>query len=417
MTADPLSVAMVSEHASPLACVGGTDAGGQNVHVAALASALTELGIEVDVYTRRDSPDLSECVELAPGVTVCHVDAGPPEPLPKDTLLPHMARFATQLQEAWRQRRPQVVHSHFWMSGWASLAAAAPLNLPVVHTFHALGSVKRREQGSEDTSPPERLPIERSILNRVDRILATCSDEVHELAALGAQPSRVTVVPCGVDLSLFWPDGPVEPRRADPRQPWRLLVVGRLVRRKGVDDVISALPQIPGAELVVAGGPDTSALDHEPEVARLRDLAHRLGVAERVDLRGRVGRKDLPAIYRSADLVVCAPWYEPFGIVPLEAMGCGVPVVATAVGGMLDTVVNGTTGVHVPPRRPDLLAGAMNKLLSNQQQRAAMGRAATKRARLYSWRRVAAATLRSYEDLTVHAGFGASDLLEQVSGQ
>ncbi len=170
--------------------------------------------------------------------------------------------------------------------------------------------------------------------------------------------------------------------------------------------MLEALAALPDAELVVAGGPDRDQLDADPEARRLREQARDLGVADRVDLRGRVARADLPALYRSADLVVCTPWYEPFGIVPLEAMGCGVPVVASAVGGLLDTVVDGTTGLHVPPRRPDLLADAVRELLDDGPRRRRMGRAAARRARLYSWRRVAAATQRVYEEVAADAALG-----------
>ncbi len=396
-----MRVAMVSEHASPLAALGGVDAGGQNVHVAALASAMARRGVEVVVATRRDARDLPRRVPLAPGVWVEHVDAGPPVPVPKDDLLPYMDRFTAQLRAGWRHRPPDVVHAHFWMSGRAALAAARPLGIPVVQTFHALGVVKRRHQGSKDTSPPERIDEERRIIGQVDRIVATCSDEVFELARLGADPRRVSVVPCGVDLDLFRPDGPAEPR---PPGRQRLVIVSRLVERKGIGNAISALAELPGVELVVAGGPEGGRLDADPEARRLRALARRLGVADRVAFRGRIERTGIPALLRSADAVVCVPWYEPFGIVPLEAMACGVPVVATAVGGLVDTVVDGLTGLHVPPRRPDLLAAALAWLLRNPARRAAFGRAGARRARRrYGWNRIAASTLDAYATLTDEA--------------
>jgi glycosyltransferase involved in cell wall biosynthesis/phosphoheptose isomerase len=387
-------VAMVSEHASPLAALGGVDAGGQNVHVAALAQAVARRGAEVVVHTRRDDHGLPARVEMAPGVVVHHVDAGPAEPLPKDALLEHMPAFARELVRAWSADRPDVVHAHFWMSGHAALLAAREVPVPVVQTFHALGVVKRRYQGDKDTSPAERLGIERDVVRRVDEIVATCTDELFELVRLGASRDKLTVVPCGVDLSLFGPVGPRDPRR-DERH--RLLCVGRLVERKGIGNVIEALAELPDAELVVAGGPEACDLDGDPEVRRLREVAARCGVADRVDLRGRVERVDLPALLRSADAVVCAPWYEPFGIVPLEAMACGVPVVASAVGGMIDTVVDGVTGIHVAPRDPERLAAGLRRLLGQPERRAAYGRAGVRRARrLYDWGRVATATLDVY---------------------
>jgi D-inositol-3-phosphate glycosyltransferase len=397
-----MRVDMVSEHASPLAVLGGADAGGQNVHVAALSAALARLGAEVVVHTRRDDPALPPRVQAAPGVTVHHVDAGPAEPIPKDELLPHMDEFAHRLRESFRADAPDVVHGHFWMSGLAALAAARPLGIPVVQTFHALGVVKRRHQGPRDTSPPTRLREETTVAREADRIVATCSDEVFELVRMGADLRRVAVVPCGVDLELFRPEGPVAPR---PSERHRLLVVSRLVERKGIGNVITAMAELPEAELVVAGGPPAAELACDPEVRRLTALAERLGVAGRVRLLGRVGRAELPALYRSADLVVCVPWYEPFGIVPLEAMACGVPVVASAVGGLVDTVVDGVTGVHVPPRRPGLVAEAVAGLLADPERRAALGAAGARRARRrYGWDRIARSTLEVYAGLPAGVG-------------
>lgn len=393
-----MRVAMVSEHASPLAVLGGVDAGGQNVHVAALATAIgRRAGVEVVVYTRREDPSLPRRVKLARRVVVEHVDAGSPEKIPKDELLPYMDDFAAELGKSWVSWRPDVVHAHFWMSGKAALDAAGPLGLPVAQTFHALGVVKRRHQGAKDTSPPERADEEQKILDEADRIIATCSDEVFELLRLGADPRRISVVPCGVDLDLFRPDGPAEAR---PKNLHRLVIVSRLVERKGVGNVISALPEVPDTELIIAGGPDASEIEDDPEARRFLALARSLGVADRVHLRGRVGRESVPALLRSADAAVCVPWYEPFGIVPLEAMACGVPVVVSAVGGLVDSVVDGLTGVHVPPRRPDRLAEVLRDLLSEPERRAALGTAGVKRANSrYGWDRVADATLKVYATL------------------
>ena len=392
-----MRVAMVSEHASPLAALGGVDAGGQNVHVAALAGALARRGAQVTIHTRRDDPGLPERLSMGPGVEVHHIDAGPPCTLPKDKLLPHMDAFAAHLEADWRVQRPDVVHSHFWMSGYAALHAAGPLRLPVAHTFHALGVVKRRYQGDKDTSPPAREGLERDILRRAGRIVATCTDEAFELMRLGEPRRSPAVVPCGVDLGRFRPD--VAPERK-PEGLRRLVVVGRLVERKGVGNVVAALADLPRTELVVAGGPPAPCLEGDRQAHRLLAVAAEYGVVDRVFLRGTVGRDALPALLRSADAVVCAPWYEPFGIVPLEAMACGVPVVATAVGGLVDTVVDGLTGVHVPPRDPERLAAALRPLLDDPERRRAMGAAGVRRARrLYTWERVAAATEEVYAGL------------------
>ncbi|MFI0352689.1 glycosyltransferase [Actinomadura sp. 9N407] len=417
-----MKIAMVSEHASPLATragLGGADGGGQNVFVADLATELGRQGHHVTVYTRRDSAGLPERLRLAPGVTVEHVPAGPAEAVPKDELLPLMPDFGRYLEDRWAAEAPDVVHAHFWMSGLASLQASESLQrsgsaslpgpVPVVQTYHALGTVKRRYQGGKDTSPGARIRLESAIGRTADAVIATCADETRELLRMGVPRERIGVVPCGVDLDRFRPGRPAAPADAAAPPgfggtarpggaPARLVVLSRLVERKGVDTAIEALAQIPGAELLVAGGPPRADLDADPEVGRLREVARKAGVGGRVEFLGRVGREEVPALLGSADLVVTLPWYEPFGMVPLEAMACGVPVVATGVGGHLDSIVDGVTGVLVAPRRPVETARRIRDLLADPTRRAAMGFAGSDRARSrYSWTRIARETLTVYE--------------------
>jgi glycosyltransferase involved in cell wall biosynthesis len=394
-----LRVELVSEHASPLVTVGLADAGGQNVHVAALATHLAALGCAVTVVTRADAPSLPRHVAMAPGVQVEHLTTGPRRPVPKDELWDYMPGFARQLRRRWRAARPDVVHAHFWMSGWAAERARRGMAdpPPLVQTFHALGAVKRRHQGRADTSPAERRGIEAELTRSVNHVVATCMDEVRELTALGGGADRITVVPCGVDPLAFRPSGPAAPAR---HGGYRIVVVSRLVPRKGIDDVVAALPSLPGTELLVAGGPPVHALAEDCEARRLMALARRLGVDDRAQLLGAVARSEVPALLRSADLVACVPWYEPFGIVPLEAMACGVPVVGSAVGGLLDTVQHGRTGLLVPPRDPQAVAAAAARLLGNTSLRAQMGAEAAARVRQdYTWSQVARATLEVYTRL------------------
>jgi glycosyltransferase involved in cell wall biosynthesis len=397
-----VKIDLVSEHASPLATLGGVDAGGQNVHVAALAAALARAGATVTVHTRRDARDLPATVPFGPGVTVHHVDAGPAEPVPKDDLLPFMGEFARDLRAWWRVDRPDVVHSHFWMSGLAAMEAAEPLGIPVLHTYHALGVVKQRHQGPHDTSPAGRIQLERWLALESDRIIATTADEAGELTAMGADPDRITVVPCGVDLARFRPDGADRPGgplrfRPDPRRcAHRVVVVSRLVERKGIGNVIQALRDVPDTELLIAGGPPEPMIDDDPEVARFRAVANRAGVAGRVTFLGAVQRADVPTLIRSADAVLCCPWYEPFGLVAVEAMACGVPVVVSAVGGLAETVLDGTTGLHVPPRSPSAIAGALRPLLADPARAGRMGRAGVRHSQRFGWDRIAAETLQAY---------------------
>ncbi|MBM0279942.1 glycosyltransferase [Micromonospora tarensis] len=394
-----MRIAMISEHASPLAVLGGEDAGGQNTHVAELSAALAAAGHEVRVYTRRDALDLPVTVRSADGYDVVHVPAGPAEPVAKDALLPHMREFSRWLIERWRggDWAPEVIHAHFWMSGLAALTAGRQTGVPVVQTYHALGTVKRRYQGVQDTSPARRISYERELGRSVDRIVAQCRDEVGELVRMGVPRSRMTVVPSGVNLATFAPLGPAadrEPGRA------RVLTVGRLVERKGFQTVIRAMALVPDAECVVVGGPPEGLLETDPYARRLRALAESCGVADRVHLVGAVPREEMGRWYRSADLLVAAPWYEPFGLTPLEAMACGVPVVGTAVGGIRDTVVDGTTGDLVPARDPHALATAIQGLLDDRIRRFGYAAAARERARArYSWAATAERLVEVYSEV------------------
>ncbi|WP_433306299.1 glycosyltransferase [Actinoplanes sp. CA-030573] len=391
-----MRIAMISEHASPLAALGGVDAGGQNAHVAELSAALAADGHDLRIYTRRDGPDLPDVVPVGARVDVVHVPAGPAEPLPKDELLPHMGAFAAWMAEDWADHRPDVAHAHFWMSGLATVTAARAWDVPVVQTYHALGSVKRRHQGSADTSPPQRIGYERALGRAVDQIVVQCNDEIAELVRIGAPRSRMVLIPSGVNADRFNPDGPVAPRGDRPR----ILTVARLVERKGVEDLIQALRKVPRAELVVVGGPPAGELAGDPYARRLLAVADRCRVADRVRLVGGVAAHEMPAWYRSADVLAATPWYEPFGLTALEAMACGVPVVASAVGGLVDTVVDGVTGDLVPPRDPGTLALTLRRLLSDDNRRISYGAAAVDRAaRSYAWPRVADRLTSTYQEL------------------
>lgn len=387
-----MRIAMISEHASPLATLGGVDAGGQNVHVAALSRQLAGRGHDVTVYTRRDRPldDLPERVDLD-GVTVVNVPVGPCRHVPKDDLLPLMKDFADWMCLDWSRRgQPDIVHAHFWMSGLAAMRAADRTGVPMAQTFHALGTVKRRHQGAQDTSPPTRIADEARIARRADAVIATCSDEVTELERSGIDTSRTSVVPCGVDTSLFLPG---EHQERNSALGPLLLSVGRLVPRKGIETAIRALHHLPSARLLVIGGPPAAELADDVEVDRLVRIAKSLGVLARVRFAGSIPHERMPSAYQAADVVVASPWYEPFGMTPVEAAACSRPVVGTAVGGLLDTVVHGETGLLVPPRQPMALAGAVARLTSSPRMLRNCGvRAAERAHERYAWPRIAQET-------------------------
>jgi glycosyltransferase involved in cell wall biosynthesis len=397
MSRAPLRIALISEHASPLATIGSVDAGGQNVYVGSVARCLARSGHHVDVLTRRDDPLSPPVVDMYAGVRVLHVPAGPPEFNAKEQLLQHMPAFASAAQRLFRHSGPyDVIHANFFMSGLVGLRLKWLFNTPLVMTFHALGLVRREHQREADAFPPARIDIERRIVRHADRIVAECPQDRSDLMRLyRARAPRVATVPCGVDLGEFSPGSKAEARRrlGLAADDFIILQLGRLVPRKGIDNVIRAVARLgPGlrAKLLVVGGesavPDERAT---PEIGRLRGLALECGAAERVQFVGRRERAALRDFYVAADVFVTTPWYEPFGITPLEAMACGTVVVGSAVGGIQHTVVDGVTGYLVPPRDPEPLAGALAYLQANPAHAAALGRAGMRRVRsTYTWERV-----------------------------
>ncbi len=332
-----------------------------------------------------------------------HVPAGPARRVPSDELLPHLGEFGGWLAGAWRHGgwTPDVAHAHFWMSGLATVHAGRRAGVPTVLTYHSLGTVERRHRGVRDAGQPGRIGYERALGRAVDRVVVQCEEELAELVRMGVPRSRMALVPAGVDQAVFRPDGPVAPR--DPDRP-RILTVGRMVERKGFLDVVRALPAVPDAECVVLGGPPADLLPADTFARRLSALAESCGVADRVRLLGGVPRREMPAWYRSADVLVAAGWHEPFGRVPLEGMACGVPVVGTAVGGIADSIVDGLTGDLVPPRDPRALGAALRRLLADNVRRFTYATAALDRVRSrYSWKRCAEQLGAVYDTLATAA--------------
>jgi D-inositol-3-phosphate glycosyltransferase len=392
-----MKIALVAEQASQLNPTRGamtTEPEGQALGLTSLAGSLADLGHDVTIYARKDSAVQSARTDLAPGVSLERLPAGPAVPLPADKVLAHMAAFSGKLAQRWQQSVPDIVHAHFWTGGLAALAATRDVPVPVVQTFHSLGVSEQRHHGAPAAGPAARLRMEALIARSVSAVLASSSAEQEDLARLGVPRKSVTVVPYGVDTSQFDPDGPVARRSGKPR----LLAVDPLTDRAGVAGIIAALADVPGCELVVAGGPPRAELDSSPVYRQLAQLAARLGVADRVVFAGKVSRNRLPALLRSADLLVHTAMYEPFGMTPLEAMACGTPVMATAGGSHQDEVVDGATGVLVRPGQPAMLAARIRQLLASPMLLQGYGIAAADRARArYSWERIGRETAAVYE--------------------
>jgi glycosyltransferase involved in cell wall biosynthesis len=406
-------VVMISEHASPLAMLGGVDAGGQNVYVGQLARHLANAGYEVDVFTRRDDPALPEVVPWG-GARVIHVPAGPPARVRKEELLPFMRQFTDFMVRFCRGLGCyDLIHANFFMSALVAADLKRALGTPFVVTFHALGRVRRLHQKEADAFPEERLAIEDRVVAEADRVLAECPQDRDDLVHLyHANPERLPMAPCGFDPEEFGPRDRQEARAELGLGPdaWTVLQLGRMVPRKGVDNVIRAVGRLRAAydvpaRLVIVGGetrePDPRAT---PEIGRLQALAEAEGVRNAVTFVGSRGRKELRDYYAASDVFVTTPWYEPFGITPIEAMACGRPVVGAAVGGIKFTVRDGQTGFLVPPKDPDALAVRLVQLYHDADLRERMGEAALRRANtLFTWERVARQVAKVYEDVLTPA--------------
>ena len=414
----PLRIAFLSEHASPLALLGGVDAGGQNVYVDEVSRHLALRGHSVDVFTRRDDPDVPEVVEWAPGVRVVHLDAGPARFLLKDDIWPYMPDFRDALVRfAYREDiHYDVLHGNFWMSGWAAVEAGRRLDVPVAQIFHATGKTKRRHQGAADTSPAGRIGVEMEVVRRADRLIAQCPAERTELVDdYAADPAHVSVIPSAVNTRLYQPVSRDEARRRIGLEGDGPVVVyvGRMLPRKDVRNVVRAIAVLARryktshadglsrVRLLLVGGetehPDPRAT---PEIGELQRLVAELGIADRVIFTGKRQPDTLKDYYCAGDVAVTTPWYEPFGLTPLEGQACGRPVVGSAVGGITFTISDGETGYLVPPRDPEALAERLAFLLTRPDLCRQMGEAARQRvARRFTWERVAADTAALYETL------------------
>ncbi|MBV8260345.1 MAG: glycosyltransferase family 1 protein [Paraburkholderia sp.] len=406
-----MKIALVSEHASPLAVAGGVDTGGQNIYVAHVARQLHRAGHQVDVFTRRDRALLPP-VSHMDGVRVIQVPAGPPMQLPKERLLAHMPQFARFLVDFCRseRRRYDVIHANFFMSGLAALAVKDALRVPLVMTFHALGRVRRLHQGANDGFPDERFAIEDDLVRRADCLIAECpADEADLLEHYRADPSRIAVIACGFDPGEFSPVDRLQARRRVgwPADEFCVLQLGRLVERKGIDNVVRGVAELRArhgvkARLYVVGGDaDTPNEIATPEIARLRGIARQCGIEPHVTFVGRRERSQLRDFYSAADVFVTTPWYEPFGITPVEAMACATPVIGADVGGIRHTVRHGETGWLVPPRDPQALAERLLAIHADPALARAMGEAGRARVEAhFTWRQIGLELEDVYAQLT-----------------
>ncbi len=395
-----MRIAQVVVHTSPLAPLGGRATGGLNVYVLELSRELARRGHQVDIVTRLDGP-LPSLEVLEPGLRLIRIAAGPPVPLDKEETAEVVPEFVRGVLRFVREEdlRYDLLHTHYWQGGRAGTLLARELGVPHVTMFHTLGEVKNRARISE-REPRFRILHERVIARQADAIVTASHHERGVLSRYyGASEERMHTIPCGIDLDLFRPADQAASRRrlGFPADHPVLLWVGRLEKLKGVDILVDAVADLDEcrADLVVVGG-DERAAELRGELER---QARDAGIADRISFAGAVPHDDLPVYYSAADVVVVPSYYESFGLVAVEAMACGTPVVASRVGGLMSTVIDGVNGYLIPWRCPGPFAEKLEVLIHNPELRANFSRAACTTVERFGWKRVAAEVANLYESL------------------
>jgi D-inositol-3-phosphate glycosyltransferase len=408
-------IAMLSFHTCPLATLGGKETGGMNVYVRDLTRQLGIMGLQVDVFTRSQDEHVPHVLhDLGYGNRVVHVPAGPEIPLPKKQLAGYIPQFVEGIRRfsSEKETRYDLIHSHYWMSGLAADALKADWAVPIVHMFHTLGEMKNRVARSEaEKEGAYRLDGERRVLARADRIVAATLAERAQLEWLyKANARKITVIPPGVDSSRFYPIPVDEAKQfvGVPPEKCLLLYVGRIEPLKGVDTLLHAVallrkrkacPKQSVCLSIIGGEPDTSPEVMDAEMARLQMLCSQLGMDDVVVFLGKRSQDTLPYYYSAAQVVVVPSHYESFGMVALEAMACGTPVIASQVGGLAFLVQDGVTGYHVPDDDPEALCEKLASLLGDEKLRHSLGHNAAEYALNYTWEKIAKQIVGVYEEL------------------
>ena len=405
-----LRVAILSVHTCPLAVLGGKETGGMNVYVRELARELGRMGVRADVFTRSQNPTIPRVVTITEGVRVVHLTAGPEAPMPRERIRDHLDEFVEGV-EAFRIAGGfdyDLIHAHYWLSGAVGLVLRDRWSVPLVQMFHTLGHLKNdAARAAIDREPAVRIDEEARIVGAVDRIVAaTTVERTHLVQHYGADPSRIAVIPCGVDTNLFLPGDQAAARAALELddQP-RLLYVGRLAPIKGLETLLDAMARLRAAGTrvhlsIVGGDADEPLNGHE---GALRARLARLDLGGTVTFVGAQPQERLRAWYVAADTTVLPSHYESFGMVALEAMACGIPVVASRVGGLQTTVRDGVTGLLVRESDPAALAGALDRLLGDPDLRFRLGREGVQWAARHRWPCIAEAVCREYAALVERA--------------
>jgi D-inositol-3-phosphate glycosyltransferase len=411
-----MNVAMLSYHTCPLATLGGKNTGGMNVYVQMLTRRLGRLGVHVDVFTRSQDEHVPHVLhDLGYGNRIVHVPSGPEIPLPKEDLHNHIPTFVNGIHHFVDQKNLQydLIHSHYWMSGIAALALKEKWKIPVINMFHTLGLMKQRvARTSEEAEGDYRIQGERKVLKESDRIVASTQAELAQLQWLyQADEKKVAIIPPGVDTSHFYPISQDEAKEfiGIPQEHRLFLFVGRIEPLKGIDILIKSIAIIRRKGIldkhcciclsIIGGDPNVEDENLSDEMSRLQALSEEHGLVDLVTFLGRRDQDALPYYYSAAEAVVMPSHYESFGMVALEAMACGTPVVASEVGGLAFLVQDGITGFHFPAEDPEALSEKLIALIENEDLCKKMSENAVKVAKNYDWEIIAVKIIELYQEV------------------
>jgi D-inositol-3-phosphate glycosyltransferase len=366
------AVALISEHGDPAAKIGREAAGGQNVYVRQVGEALAALGWQVDMFTRKANPYDAKIVQHGPRCRTIRLVAGPEAYVSRDEMMEYMPAFVDAFADfqAKDGMNYQLIHTHYWMSGWVGMQLKERFPVQLIHTYHSLGAVKYTSGVEMPPIAHQRLAVEKQILESFDRVVATSPQEEEDLRRLVSLIGNTQVIPCGTDIDNFQVLSKIEARsilNLDSKESI-VLYVGRFDRRKGIETLVRAMAEVQDsidAKLLVVGGSDPNQSDGQ-ERRRIEALAAELGIADRTEFVGMVGHDRLPVYYSAADVCVVPSHYEPFGLVAIEAMACGTPVIASNVGGLRFTVIPEETGLLVEPQDVTGFARAIQRALTDR---------------------------------------------------
>ena len=398
-----MRIAEISVHGCPIRSLGGKDTGGMNVYVRQLSRELGKLGVEVDIFTRWHDPQEPQVVGIVERVRLIHIAAAEQEDTPKTDIYSCLPEFLHNLRRFQEKEGTvyELLHSHYWLSVCAAERLKAQLGIPHVATFHTLGEVKNRARAAE-MEPVLRLEVEKKAVPIADALIAFTAEEKDNLISIyGAQPEKVKVIPCGVDTDLFRPmdKGKARSELGLPNSSQILLFAGRIQPFKGIDILLRAVARLLDnreLHLFIIGGDSES----DGEVTRLRTLSAELGIDGKVTFCGAMEHGEMPLFYGAADICVVPSYHESFGLVALEALACGIPVVASRVGGLATIIKDGETGYLIDELSPEAFAQRLELLLGDEKLKRRMGDAAHLSVMKYEWSMVARQVLNVYEELT-----------------